>query len=96
MSKHITKIKQIKIINFRGLNDCTVVFGERITAICGKNGTSKSTILGIAAQMFNFETDYTKQPVVDLKKYKSLAGKPFSSQFSEHFRLSTLTILPAQ
>ena len=95
MSKHITKIKQIKIINFRGLNDCTVAFGERITAICGKNGTSKSTILGIAAQMFNFETDYTKQPVVDLKKYKSLAGKPFSSQFSEHFRLSSTHDTPS-
>lgn len=95
MSKHITKIKKIKIINFRGLNDCTVAFGERITAICGKNGTSKSTILGIAAQMFNFETDYTKQPVVDLKKYKSLAGKPFSSQFSEHFRLSSTHDTPS-
>ena len=95
MSKHITKIKQIKINNFRGLNDCTVAFGERITAICGKNGTSKSTILGIAAQMFNFETDYTKQPVVDLKKYKSLAGKPFSSQFSEHFRLSSTHDTPS-
>ncbi|HAS0756328.1 TPA: AAA family ATPase [Enterobacter hormaechei] len=89
MSNNITKIKQINIISFRGLNDCTVNFGERMTAICGKNGTSKSTILGIAAQMFNFETDYTKQPAVDLKGYKTLAGKAFSSQFSEHFRLSS-------
>ncbi|MCS3433665.1 ATP-binding protein [Klebsiella sp. BIGb0407] len=88
MSNHITKIKQIKIINFRGLNNCIINFGERITAICGKNGTSKSTILGIAAQMFNFETDYTKKPTVNLKEYKSLAGRPFVSQFSEHFRLS--------
>ncbi|HID8775405.1 TPA: AAA family ATPase [Enterobacter hormaechei] len=89
MSNNITKIKQINIISFRGLNDCTVNFGERMTAICGKNGTSKSTILGIAAKMFNFETDYTKQPAVDLKGYKTLAGKAFSSQFSEHFRLSS-------
>ncbi|MFO4108389.1 AAA family ATPase [Enterobacter roggenkampii] len=89
MSNNITKIKKINIISFRGLNDCTVNFGDRITAICGKNGTSKSTILGIAAQMFNFETDYTKQPAVDLKGYNTLAGKAFSSQFSEHFRLSS-------
>lgn len=89
MSSNITKIKQIKIASFRGLNDCTINFGERITAICGKNGTSKSTILGIAAQMFNFETDYTKLPIVDLKGFKTLAGRPFSSQFSEHFRLSS-------
>lgn len=89
MSNNITKIKQINITSFRGLNDCIVNFGERITAICGKNGTSKSTILGIAAQMFNFETDYTKQPATDLKGYKTLAGKAFSSQFSEHFRLSS-------
>lgn len=89
MSNNVTKIKQINITSFRGLNDCTVNFGERITAICGKNGTSKSTILGIAAQMFNFETDYTMQPETDLKGYKTLAGKPFFSQFSEHFRLSS-------
>ncbi|ENJ2066710.1 AAA family ATPase [Escherichia coli] len=88
MSQKITKLKEIKIKSFRGLNDCTIHFGERITAICGKNGTSKSTVLGIAAQMFNFETDYTQEPKVDLRKYKTLAGKPFSSQFREHFRLS--------
>lgn len=88
MSPNITKLKEIKIKRFRGLSDCTIYFGERITAICGKNGTSKSTVLGIAAQMFNFEADYTKIPKEDLRKYKTLAGKAFSSQFREHFRLS--------
>lgn len=93
MSNQITKIKAVNIEKFRGLNNVSINFGERITIICGKNGTSKSTILGIVAQMFNFETDYTKlDPVtnqpIDLRGFKNLAGKPFISQFKEHFRLS--------
>lgn len=89
MAGKITKIKSLNIARFRGLNDVVVNFGERITVICGKNGTSKSTILGIVAQMFNFETDYTVQPATDLKQFRTIANSPFSSQFREHFRLSS-------
>lgn len=94
MPNKITKIKSVNIAKFRGLEGVNINFGDRITVVCGKNGTSKSTILGIAAQMFNFETDYTTQPPTDLRNYKTLAEKPFSSQFREHFRLSAKHDLP--
>ena len=51
----------------------------------GKNGTAKSTILGLVAQIFNFERDVIKDKAIG---YKTLNDKPFKSQFSEHFRLS--------
>ena len=53
-----TQLKKIKIEKFRALEGVEVDFGDYITVICGKNGTSKSSILGIAAQIFSFEKDY--------------------------------------
>lgn len=90
MKNNATKLKKIKINRFRGLKGVTIEFGDRITLICGKNGTSKSTILGIIAQIFSFSTDYTENPVNknNLKKYKTLLDKPYESKFSEHFRFS--------
>ena len=86
MPRHpITKIKKIKIEKFRALNNITLEFANRITVICGKNGMAKSSILGIIAQPFSFETDYTKQQKLN---YKTLSGKPFKSSISEHFKLS--------
>ena len=54
-----TQLKKLNIRKFRALNNVDIEFGTHITVICGKNGTSKSSILGIAAQIFNFENDYT-------------------------------------
>jgi predicted ATP-binding protein involved in virulence len=50
-----TQLKRLVIEKFRALNSVNVDFGEHITVICGKNGTCKSSILGIAAQIFSFE-----------------------------------------
>lgn len=90
MSKELTKIKRVEINHFRGLEDVLVEFGNRITLICGKNGTSKSTILGIVAQIFSFSTDYNEVPVKrnNLRIHKTLLGKNFESLFPEHFRFS--------
>lgn len=80
-----TNIKKINISHFRGLKDLTVPLGRRITLLCGKNGTSKSSILGIAAQVFSFEKDYVKD---ELLSFQTLTGAKFESRVSEHFRLS--------
>ncbi|MDM9601903.1 AAA family ATPase [Pseudomonas shirazica] len=80
-----TQVEKISIAKFRGLQDLTIPLGERITLLCGKNGTSKSSILGIAAQVFSFETDYTTG---DSLNYTTLTGSKFESRVSEHFRLS--------
>ncbi len=81
-----TKIKKLTIKKFRGLKDIDLDIANKITLICGKNGTSKSTILGIIAQFFNFEKNY--QDGSSLTPFKTIYGNAFKSQFREHFRLS--------
>lgn len=88
MANPITKLKKINVVKFRGLKNINIEFGSRLTVICGKNGTSKSTILGIIAQIFSFTKDLSKNPEVDLTQYKTLTNGTFKSAFSEHFRLS--------
>ena len=80
-----TKLQRIEIKKFRGLTDVTIEFANRITLICGKNGTSKSSILGIAAQVFSFRKDYAAGTLLS---FKTLTGDNFKSQISDHFRLS--------
>ena len=80
-----TKLKKLVIEKFRALNNVEVEFGDHITVICGKNGTSKSSILGIAAQIFSFEKDYVKNKNLS---FRQIAGGAFKSQYSEHFRIS--------
>lgn len=87
MANKITKIKSINIERFRGLSGVSIELANRITIVCGKNGTSKSTILGIIAQVFSFKTDYSTTPPEDLK-FKTLTDVNFESVFSEHFRFS--------
>ena len=81
-----TKLNKIVIKKFRALNDVQIELGDHITVICGKNGTSKSSILGIAAQIFNFEKNYENGE--SLRSYRQITGAEFKSQYSEHFRIS--------
>lgn len=87
MANNITKLKSIKIEKFRGLNGVSIDFANRITIVCGKNGTSKSTILGIIAQAFSFRKDYSSNPPKALN-FKTLTDVNFESVFSDHFRFS--------
>lgn len=80
-----TQLKKLHIEKFRALNNVEVEFGETITVVCGKNGTSKSSILGIAAQIFSFEKDYTSGDEIS---FRQITGGLFKSQYSEHFRIS--------
>ena len=80
-----TQLKKLIIEKFRALNNVEVEFGDVITVICGKNGTSKSSILGIAAQIFSFDKDYVKDEPIS---YKQITGVPFKSQYNDHFRIS--------
>ena len=82
----MTKLKKITIEKFRALNNVDVEFGEYITVICGKNGTSKSSILGVAAQIFSFSKDYVTG--AGLSDFRQVSGKGFKSQYSEHIRIS--------
>lgn len=80
-----TQLKKLHIEKFRALNNVEVEFGDSITVVCGKNGTSKSSILGVAAQIFSFEKDYASGQDIS---FRQIAGSTFKSQYSEHFRIS--------
>ncbi|TAJ77959.1 MAG: hypothetical protein EPO42_08950 [Gallionellaceae bacterium] len=80
-----TQLKKLVIEKFRALNNVEIEFGDHITVVCGKNGTSKSSILGIAAQIFNFEKDWVKNEALS---FQQIIGSSFKSQYSEHFRIS--------
>lgn len=84
MSK--TLLKKITIKKFRALQNVEIEFGTDITVICGKNGTAKSSILGIAAQIFSFDKDYTANRELS---FKTITEDNFKSQFSDHFRVSS-------
>ncbi|MFZ3208354.1 MAG: AAA family ATPase [Geobacteraceae bacterium] len=89
MSK--TQLKKLKIEIFRALNNVEIEFGDHITVICGKNGTSKSSILGIAAQMFSFDKDYVKDTPLS---YRQITGGDFKSRYRDHFRISDTFDIP--
>lgn len=86
-----TQLKKLVIEKFRALKDVNCELGDHITVVCGKNGTSKSSILGIAAQIFSFEKDYSADKELS---FHQIAGGPFKSQYSEHFRISDTFDLP--
>lgn len=80
-----SQLNKLTIEKFRALNQVEVELGDHITVICGKNGTSKSSILGIAAQIFSFDRDYEKDEPLS---FRQITGALFKSQYSEHFRIS--------
>lgn len=86
-----TQLKKLNIKKFRALNGVEIEFGTHVTVICGKNGTSKSSILGIAAQIFSFEKDYTKEKLLN---YQTISGAEFKSKYRDHFRLSNQFDVP--
>jgi AAA domain, putative AbiEii toxin, Type IV TA system len=85
MSMARTWLKKLSIRKFRALSNVDIELGTCITVICGKNGTSKSSILGIAAQIFSFERDYVKEQPLS---YQTVAGGKFKSPPGDHFRFS--------
>lgn len=80
-----TQLKKLNIRKFRALNNVDIEFGTHVTVICGKNGTSKSSILGVAAQIFSFERDYTTDTPL---QFQTITGGKFKSLPREHFRFS--------
>lgn len=82
---NITKIKKLDIKKFRALNDINIEIADHLTLICGKNGTSKSSILGIIAQIFSFDKDYVCDQRIN---FETIVRDKFKSHYSEHFRFS--------
>lgn len=79
-------IKKVEIEKFRALKGIEFELGNNLTAIAGKNGTLKTTILGIIGQPFSLEDK--ENP---MHGEKTIDGYNFRSQFSEKFKLSKET-----
>lgn len=70
-------IEGITIQKFRSLQNRNVKLGKYLTLITGKNGTMKSSILGLIAHPFSSPNDA-----------KDLYGKPLKTDHKNVFRLS--------
>lgn len=75
-------IEKIHIDKFRGFDNVDISFNHPVNAIIGRNGTMKTTLLGILAQPFSLETGdmSEEQPLI--------GGKKFNSRMSDKFKFS--------
>lgn len=99
VDKNKTFIDKIHITKFRLFENVDFSIGRNLTMISGINGTGKSTILGILAQICSFDKDYVPNPnggatVTDVSEYKTIFDRPFESNFTNHFKISTTYDLP--
>ncbi|MFP5040965.1 AAA family ATPase [Parasediminibacterium sp. JCM 36343] len=76
-------IEKIEIKRFRGFENVEFNLGSQLTIIAGKNGTQKTTILGLLSQPFSVSL-----PDNPMKSEKPLCGGSFKSDFKEKFKLS--------
>lgn len=75
-------VEKIYIKQFRGIKDKTINFNKPVNAIIGKNGSMKTTLLGMIAQPFSLKTGSmaNEEPLT--------GGKNFNSSMSEKFKFS--------
>lgn len=91
-------IEYLKIKKFRSFEKDTIIpLSKNITVIAGQNGTSKSTLLGMLAQPFQFEELLKNENLSDKDKEQlsSFAGMIPQSVFSDIFNLSPVKDLPS-
>jgi len=87
-------IEKMNIIKLRGFENTEINLGKNLTVIAGKNGTSKSTILGLLGQPFSFygAKYFAKKdeglPEEEKNNYLDILGKPFETNFSKLFKFS--------
>lgn len=73
----IKTIDAIKLENFRGIKNEVINLGKYVTVLAGKNGTMKSTMLGLISHPFSSPNEA-----------KDLLGNPLKTTLSDVFRLS--------
>ena len=71
----IKSILGIRIERFRSLQDQSLVMGERITVLSGRNGTMKTSLMGLLAHPFSSEA-------------KDAFGSDLKTTLQEVFKLS--------
>ena len=83
-------IEQIDIKKFRGFEDVSVKFNKPVNAIIGKNGSMKTTLLGMLAHPFTLKTGAmsSEEPLI--------GGKEFNSPMSDKFKFSDEFDVPGE
>ena len=84
------KVTSLAIESFRRFpKNSEIVIGPYLTLIVGQNATSKSTLLGMLCQPFEFKSDYKVYTDaynnLDKKTTKTIAGKLYEADFSYVF-----------
>lgn len=87
-------VQSLIITEFRKFRDCQVNFDKPITLITGQNGTAKSTLLGMLAQPFSFDSKNDNSAYIsnyhdlDLSSFLDIAGNFYTYSCDKIFRLS--------
>lgn len=81
-------IEQVYIKHFRGYENQTINFNKPVNAIIGKNGTMKTTLLGMIAHPFSLKTGAMagETPLIGGKEFNSLMSDKF--KFSDKFDIA--------
>ncbi len=73
-------LHSIELIDFRNLKDIKINLGKYITAISGRNGLGKSTILALLGNTCEMK----------IKDGKTIFNSQFRTEFSEIFKASKM------
>lgn len=79
-------VEKMYIKHFRGISEKEIVFNKPVNAIIGKNGTMKTTVLGMIAQPFTLKTGPMSE------ESPLTGGRYFNSQLSDKFVFNYLIL----
>lgn len=77
-------LKKLGIEYFREMKGVDVSFGKKLTVISGRNGTGKSSVLGLISQFLSFRNVHGQEDI----NYKTLFNEEFESEFRNHIKIS--------
>ena len=87
---------KIKIKKFRLAEDLELKIGKKLTAICGQNGTMKSTLLGTIAQPFGVGRGRKENDKKEKYSECLIVNKRFYANLDEIFKFSENYDLPGE
>lgn len=102
LDKSKTFIDDMYIENFRSFHNQRISIGRNLTMISGVNGTGKSTVLGILAQICGFTINYlpnnqdASNPLQEKLTYRTIYNNSFESNFKDHFQISDKFDTPSE
>lgn len=83
-------VEKMYVKRFRGISEKEILFNKPVNAIIGKNGTMKTTVLGMIAQPFTLKTGPMSE------ESPLTGGRYFNSQLSDKFKFSPEYDVPGE